>query len=168
MKSQSRNTAKLVVSTAALLLFAACATPLTAPEGAEAARAKLTRLQSSPDLASLAPVELKDAEAAVIAAEVPRTQDAYGQHLVLIADNKVEIAAARAQSRLYEDQRRALTKESETVRLEARTREADRARTDATDARADATAARDEADWQGKTRFPLRPSPMPCNYRSTN
>jgi outer membrane protein OmpA-like peptidoglycan-associated protein len=146
MKRQSRNFAKIVVSTAALLLFAACATPLTAPEGAEAARAKLTRLQSSPDLASRAPVELKDAEAAVIAAEVPRTQDAYGQHLVLIADKKVEIAAARAQSRLYEDQRRALKKESETVRLEARTREADRARTDATNARADAAAARDEAD----------------------
>jgi outer membrane protein OmpA-like peptidoglycan-associated protein len=65
---------------------------------------------------------------------------------VLIADKKVEIAAARAQSRLYEDQRRALKKESETVRLEARTREADRARTDATNARADAASARDEAD----------------------
>jgi outer membrane protein OmpA-like peptidoglycan-associated protein len=147
MKRQSGNFYKVVVSTAALLLFAACATPLTAPEGAEAARAKLTSLQSSPDLASRAPVELKDAEAAVIAAEVPRTQqDAYGQHLVLIADKKVEIAAARAQSRLYEDQRRALKKESETIRLEARTQEADRARIDAIEARADATAARDEAD----------------------
>lgn len=146
MKSQSRNIAKVVVSTATLLLFAACATPLTAPQGADTARSKLTRLQSDPALASLAPVELKEAEAAVIAAEVPRTQDAYAAHLVLIADQKVEIAAARAQSRLYEDQRRALRKESETARLESRTREADRARADATVARADATAARDEAE----------------------
>lgn len=146
MKRQSRNIAGITAATAALLLFAACATPLTAPEGASEARSKLTRLQSNPELASLAPVELKEAEAAVIAAEVPRKPDAYAAHLVLLADQKVDIAAARAQSRLYEDQRLALAQESETVRLEARTREADRARADATDARADATAARDEAD----------------------
>ncbi len=146
MKSQYRTNARLVVSVATLLLFTACATPLTAPPGADTARSKLSQLQSSPELASLAPVELKEAEAAVIAAEVPRVHDGYAAHLVLIADQKVDIAAARAQSRLYEDQRRALSEESETARLEARTREADSARADATAARADATAAQDEAE----------------------
>ena len=139
MNRQIRNIAKVVASTATLLLFAACATPLTAPQGADMARSKLTELQSSPELANLAPIELKEAEAAVIAAEVPRIQDAYAAHLVLIADQKVDIAAARAQSRLYEDQRTALSEESELARLEARTLEADQAH-------ADATAARDEAE----------------------
>jgi len=146
MNVQSRSIARLIVPTAALLLFAACATPLTAPQGADTARSKLTQLQSSPELSSLAPVELKEAETAVIAAEVPRKDGAYATHLVLIADHKVDIARARAQSRLYEDQRRALSEESERARLEARTREADRARADARYARADAAAARDEAD----------------------
>ena len=146
MNGKPRSIAKVVVPTAALLLFAACATPLTAPQGADTVRGKLTQLQSSPELASLAPVELKAAEASVIAAEVPREDGPYSAHLVLIADHKVDIARARAQSRLYEDQRRALSEESERARLEARTREADRARADARYARADAAAARDEAE----------------------
>lgn len=146
MNGHPRTIARLVVPAAALLLFAACATPLTAPQGADTARSKLTELQSSPKLASLAPVELKEAESAVIAAEVPRKDGAYAAHLVLIADHKVDIARARAQSRLYEDQRQALSEESERARLEARTREADRARADARYARADAAEARDETD----------------------
>lgn len=146
MNGHPRTIARLVVPAAALLLFAACATPLTAPQGADTARSKLTELQSSPKLASLAPVELKEAESAVIAAEVPRKDGAYAAHLVLIADHKVDIARARAQSRLYEDQRQALSEESERARLEARTREADRARADARYARADAAEARGEAD----------------------
>lgn len=146
MNGHPGSIARLVFPAAALLLFAACATPLTAPQGADSARSKLTGLQSSPKLASLAPVELKDAETAVIAAEVPREDGPYAAHLVLIADHKVEIARARAQSRLYEDQRRALSEESERARLQARTREADRARADARYAREDAAAARSEAD----------------------
>lgn len=146
MNGHPVSIARLVFPAAALLLFAACATPLTAPQGADSARSKLTELQSSPKLASLAPVELKDAETAVIAAEVPREDGPYAAHLVLIADHKVEIARARAQSRLYEDQRRALSEESERARLQARTREADRARADARYAREDAAAARSEAD----------------------
>lgn len=137
---------RIAVTAAALLLFAACATPLTSPQGADAVRSKLTQLQSSPELASLAPVELKEAEAAVVVAEVPREDGPYAAHLVLLADHKVDIARARAQSRLYEDQRQALSEESESVRLEARTREADRARADAQSARADAASARDDAD----------------------
>ena len=46
-------------------------------------------------------------------------------HLVLIADRKVDIAGARAQARLYEDERKALSEQSATARLDSRTREAD-------------------------------------------
>lgn len=137
---------RVIVTATAFALLGACATPLMAPEGSESARNKLTQLQSDPQLASRAQVEIQDAETAVAAAEVPTEDTERAQHLVLIADHKVDIARARAQSRLYEDQRQALNEESERARLQARTHEADKARLDATSARADATAARLEAE----------------------
>ena len=136
----------ITVTAAALLAIAACATPLTAPQGADTARSKLTELKADPELASRAPLEIKEAEAAVKAAEVPRENGAHARHLVLMADHKVHIAHARAQSRLYEDQREALSEQSERARLDSRTREADRAHSDARSARADAVIARTEAD----------------------
>ncbi|MDZ7767925.1 MAG: OmpA family protein [Woeseiaceae bacterium] len=145
MNTHARISAKGILTAAALLVLGACATPLTAPEGSDLARNKLTQLQSHPQLATRAPVEIKAAEEAVIAAEVPREDLEYAQHLVLIADHKVDIAMARAQSRLYEDEREALSQESEQARLTARTREADRAREDAASSRLDAEQARREA-----------------------
>jgi len=146
MNIQSNSFIKGVLAVTGLFVLSACATPLTAPDGADTARSKLTQLQSNAQLANRAPVEIKDAEAAVLAAEVPREDNAYARHLVLIADHKVDIARARAQSRLYEDQRQALSEQSERARLDARTLEVDRARVDARSARADAATARDEAD----------------------
>ncbi len=137
---------RITVTAAALLVIAACATPLTAPQGADTARSKLTELKADPELASRAPLEIKEAEAAVKAAEVPREDGAHARHLVLMADHKVDIAHARAQSRLYEDQREALSEQSERARLDSHTREADRAHGDARSARADAAIARTEAD----------------------
>jgi outer membrane protein OmpA-like peptidoglycan-associated protein len=142
MNIQSSSFRKGILVVAGLFVLSACATPLTAPDGAETARSKLTQLQSNAELANRAPVEIKEAEAAVLAAEVPREDSAYARHLVLIADNKVETARARAQSRLYEDQRQALSQQSERARLDARTLEVDRARADAAAARGDADAAR--------------------------
>jgi outer membrane protein OmpA-like peptidoglycan-associated protein len=146
MNKQVSNSARIIVAAAAFLMLGACATPLTAPEGSDTARNKLTRLQSDPQLANRAPVEIKEAATAVTAAEVPREDAEYARHLVLLADHKVDIARARAQSRLYEDQRQELSKQAELARLDARTREADRARTDAASARADASRARSDAD----------------------
>ena len=55
----------------ASLLLAGCAGAPVVPEGAAAARTKLTRLQSDPNLGARAPVAIKDAEAAVRTAEQP-------------------------------------------------------------------------------------------------
>lgn len=136
---------KLATLSAAMLLMAACASAPEAPAGSAAARASLTQLRTNPALASLAPVEIQAAEAAVAAAERPRAEEAMGQHLVLIADQKVQIALAWAQSRLYEEQRIALSERSDAMRLDARTREADLARRDASIARSSADIARDQA-----------------------
>jgi len=138
---------RLILTTIAVaLLLTACSSSPTRPEGAMTARNKLTQLKADAQLASRAPIEIQNAEIAVSAAEVPQKDDDLGRHLVFMADSKVEIARARAQSRLYEDLRKDLSAESEAARLDSRTREADRARRDATYSQMDAERARNEAD----------------------
>ena len=146
MNSLFRNHASyakvLTVAAAVGLTLAGCATVPVSPDGATEVRAKLTRLQSDPDLASRAPVALQEAETAVRAAEVPQTKDAaLGAHLVYMADRKVEIAMAQAVTSQAEGQRVKLGEERERARLDARTREADRAHADADAARAGAANA---------------------------
>jgi outer membrane protein OmpA-like peptidoglycan-associated protein len=130
----------------AVLFLAGCASTPEPREGAEAARQKLTELQADSQLASLAPVEIKTAELAVRAAEDPKSDAELAVHLAMIADNKVDIARAWAQSRYYEDQREQLKKQQDQVLLDARTGEADIARFETGKARADADSARYEAD----------------------
>lgn len=136
---------RMLIASAVLLALAACATAETRPAGAAAVRAKLTQLQSDPQLATRAPVAIKDAEAAVRAAELPTGDRNLGHHRVTLADRKVEIASAQALTRFAEDQRRTLAEQRESARLDARTREADIARNDAAVARTEADAARMDA-----------------------
>lgn len=168
MNTHAKTMTRTAVLVAGFFLLAACATAPTAPEGASDARAKLTALQSDSRLATRAPVEMKQAEAAVQAAEVPRPDSEYARHLVLMADQKVEIARARAQSRQYEDQRKALSEESERARLDARTLEADRARIDAKSARADAASARDEVAASRAQSLDLERQIAELNARETD
>lgn len=128
------------------LLLVACSTPAVKPAGADAARSKLTQLQSDAQLASLAPVAIKDAELAVQAAEKPQKNLVAGKHLVFMADRKVDIAAAQAQSRLLVEQRQSLSEQRGEARLESRTREANLARSDAAQARTETDAARMETE----------------------
>jgi len=146
MKTSIRNVKTLVATAVASVLLAACSAALTRPEGADDARSKLTRLQSDPQLASRAPVAIKEAELAVRAAEKPQQDREEGEHLVFIADRKVEIASALAQSRLSVDQREMLSEQRENARLDSRTREVDRARSDAASARMDTAAANKQTD----------------------
>ena len=153
---------------AGFFLLSACATAPKPPEVPLDSRVKLTALQSNPQLATRAPVEMKAAEEAVKAAEAPRPDGEYATHLVLLADQKVEIARARAQSRQYEDQRNALSEQSERARLDARTLEADRSRSDARSARADAASARDEVAASRAARLDLERQIAELNARETD
>ena len=133
---------KTVLATAmSALLLAACAGAPVAPDGATAARSKLNALQADPDLANLAPVAIKQADAAVRIAEQPEKDIDLVLHRVYIADRKIDIARAQAETRYAEDQRAALTSQRETARLDSRTREADSAKAAANVARDDADAA---------------------------
>lgn len=133
-----------VVALSAFLL-SACATSKVPSEVTDV-RNKLTRLQSDSQLASRAPVAVKEAEAAVQAAEKIPKDKAEARHLVWVADHKIDIAKAQAEGRLLEDQRKTLGEDREKARLDSRTLEADSARSEAERAKLDAEAARKQAE----------------------
>jgi outer membrane protein OmpA-like peptidoglycan-associated protein len=148
--SFSRN---LIGAAVAAVLLAGCASAPTKPAGSAEVRAKLTALQSDPRLASGAPVAMKDAETAVVVAEMSQKDLALAAHRVYIADRKVDTARALAQTRVAEAERTALTEAGDKARLDSRTREADLAKSDALVARAEnaeqkviAGQARENAD----------------------
>ncbi|MFA5628260.1 MAG: OmpA family protein [Thiohalomonadaceae bacterium] len=145
MKTPIRNVRTLVATAVASVALVACSAALTRPDGAADARSKLMQLQADPQLATRAPVAIKEAELAVRAAEQPQQDKEKGEHLVFIADRKVDIAAALAQARLSVDQRQMLSDQREQMRLDARTHEAELARSEAEFARSDAEFARREA-----------------------
>lgn len=143
--SHSRARFVWVPVTAAIicLAVASCATAPQSPPGSAEVRGKLTRLKSDANLGKLAPVEIREAEAAVEVAEQPVAKDtALGEHRVYMADRKVEIATAKASTRYAEDQREGLGRQRAQNRLDARTREADRAQRQTRMARDEAEASR--------------------------
>lgn len=113
---------------ATALMLAACAPEAVKDPGAAQARLALSDLQANPNLANRAPLEIHDADAAVTRAEVPQTDPVIGQHLVYLADRRVMIAKAQAQTRFAEDQRKTLSERNGQMQLEARTHEADSAK----------------------------------------
>jgi outer membrane protein OmpA-like peptidoglycan-associated protein len=131
----------LVATTVASVLLAACAVAPLKPDGAAEARNKLTQLQSDPNLTNRAPLAIKEADAAVRAAEQPQTDKELGAYLVYMADRKVEIARAQADTSLAEAQRAGLSTQREKARLDARTHEADVAEGKVATARDEAGAA---------------------------
>lgn len=129
---------------ASLLLLSACATKPVSPDGVIEVRSKLTALQSDAELSSRARAEIRKAEQAVQLAEKPlrASEDALAAHRVYMADRQVEIARARAATKLAEDQRSEMAEQRNDAQLTARTREADKAHANAAQAR------RSEADMQ--------------------
>ena len=145
-----RSTIAIAVAAA---LIAGCASVPEKPIGSEAVRVKLTALQSDPSLANRAPVAMKDAETAVVVAEMSQKDLALAAHRVYIADRKVDTARALAQTQSAEAERKSLTEAGDKARLDARTHEADVAKNDALVARAEnaeqkaiAGQARENAD----------------------
>jgi len=131
MKTTTFNDRKpasaLITMAVASALLASCASVPVQPAGAQDARSKLMQLQSEQALASRAPLAIKDADAAVTLAEQPQGDLELAAHRVYIADRKIDIARAQAETKLAEDQRASLTAQREDARLDSRTREADAA-----------------------------------------
>jgi len=140
----SRHT--LIAAAVAAVLLSACASVPVEPDGAASLRNRLTQLQADPQLGSRAPLAMEQANIAVTAAEKPQADQALSNHLQLIADRKISIARAEAQSQLAVDQRKGLAAQREAMRLQARTREADAANYRANEAQANAYDQRQVAD----------------------
>jgi outer membrane protein OmpA-like peptidoglycan-associated protein len=136
----------VIAAAVSATLFVGCATVDKKPAGSERVRAKLTALQSDPQLANASPVAMKDADLAVQEAERVEKDPELVAHRVYIADHKVDTARALAETTHAETQRKTLNEQGEKARLDARTREADRAKMDATVARNDAETARTAAE----------------------
>lgn len=145
MKSLSANPKKnslrfhkpLLIAFTSLLLLGGCASAPKTPDGAIAARERLTQLQNNPSLASHASIAIRTADGAVSEAEIPRKDKSLSDHLVFIAEREVDVAWAQAQTRQLEGQRQGLSDEHANERLASRTREADQAHNDAQNARED-------------------------------
>lgn len=116
MISICRGTAMTLVAASAL---AACGSGPVRSADAGRLRTQLAALQSDPQLASRAPIAIKDADAAVTAAEQPQSNPALSAHLDYIADRKVKLARALAEARYADDQLRALQQPAVPVPSEA-------------------------------------------------
>lgn len=144
--NHARAPRMLAVAAAVTLAVAGCATAPQSPDGAADVRSKLSALQSNSKLADKVPVEIREAEAAIVIAEAPVGKNtALGIHRVYMADHLVEIATARAATRNAEDQRAMLSQQRDEARLDARTREADKAHREAAMAKNAAEAMRASA-----------------------
>jgi outer membrane protein OmpA-like peptidoglycan-associated protein len=146
MNTHSRPHQYLLAIGATATLLAGCASTPTKPAGADALRSRLMLLQDNPELASRAPLAIKEAQAAVTAAEQQQPDKAKAAHLVFMADRKILTAEALAQGQLAVDQRKSLTEQREAMRLQARTQEADSANRRADAAEVDADAQKRAAD----------------------
>jgi outer membrane protein OmpA-like peptidoglycan-associated protein len=122
-----KHGATLVAAAVAAILLAACAATPSRPDGSAEVRAKLTRLQSDPQLATRAPLAMRDAEAAVVVAEQPQPDVQLANYRVYVADRKIDVAMAQAETSLAVDERAALIQQRDLSRLNERTREADAA-----------------------------------------
>ena len=106
----------------------------------------LTQLQADPNLASRAPISMKEAEAAVHLAEQPEADQQLAAYRVYMANRKVQTARAEAETKYAEDQRVGLTEQREKARLDARTHEADLAMSKVASAQAESAEQRAQAD----------------------
>lgn len=134
MKNRVQSTLRSGAAISALALSAAllagCASTPESPAGAAATRSNLQALQNDPNLAERARIERRDAEQAVRLAEepLPASEARLAEHRVYMANQKVEIARAKATAAYTEAQRQRLGEERDAARLASRTEEADRAR----------------------------------------
>jgi len=157
MNTQSRLLKPLLAAAITALLAVACSSVKPTPEAAISARTKLTQLQANPQLASRAPIAIEEAEAAVRAAEVPYKDEALTNHLVFIAERKVDT-----------DHRKVLSDERNSMRLRARTNEADCAHVDADIARSQADQALVVADAARMQNAELKQQIAELNARETD
>ncbi|MDF3127155.1 OmpA family protein [Rheinheimera sp. 1928-s] len=166
MKILTRTTPILVL-VAGVMTLSACSSKVEKPEGSYAVRQKLTALQADPNLANRAVLPVQQAVTAVLAAEQPTKDKALAMYRVKLADKKVEIAKAVAQTSYLDEQYKTLGAQQADARLDSRTQEADAARYDAKLARQDATTAQAESELARQQALELQQQISELNAKET-
>jgi outer membrane protein OmpA-like peptidoglycan-associated protein len=137
---------RLIAGAVAAVLLTGCASAPVEPDGAAMLRSRLTALQSDPQLGSRAPLAMQQANAAVTAAEKPEPDKVVSDHRLFMADRRISIARAEAESSLAVDQRKGLAEQREAMRLQARKQIADAANSRAAMAQANASDQQQQAE----------------------
>ncbi len=141
---------------AAVLALGACSSMPTTTPLLDQARGDFTAANNTPQVASYAPLEFKQASDALDAANAAAAKKESLEtidKLAYIAKQKIATAREVANQKNAEAEIAASGKERDQVRLAARTAEADRAKADAAAAQAQAAAAQGQvADAEARTR----------------
>lgn len=148
MKTATGNKTMLAPVLLAGGLLAGCASnpQAEAPSELDRIRAELEALQTDPQLSGLAPRAIRDAEQAVQAAADAEIGTETREHLVFMAEQRVDIAEAMAMQRYYVDSRDELREVRDRLRLQARTLEVESARQQARLATLHAQASQQETE----------------------
>ena len=147
-KSYTRlaGAARFAALTSLVLMLGACGSKQVRNPDALRVQGDLVALQADRNLAAQSPMSMQEAEKAVQIALVPERDKVLSAHRVYLADRKVQTARSLAQAQYAIENRKALSKESNEIRLNARTREADFAKLEAAARTQEAMAATDDAN----------------------
>ncbi|WP_340677967.1 OmpA family protein, partial [Paraglaciecola sp.] len=103
------------------------------------------QLESNQDLASQSPLAMKEARDAVLQAEQRQKDPAMSDHLVFIAQRKVDIAETESKKLYLEEQRSEMSAKRDAMQLQARTNESKMAKQEANQAEQNAIEAQRQA-----------------------
>jgi len=137
---------KVLAAILMVAVMSACSSNPKKDLALEQIRAQLDELKSDPDLAKLAPTALGEAERALRAAETTTGNDTQRIHLIYMADRRIQIARAVAQTTQLEGELKALEDERNRLLLRASKADAERARREADRARMISQATAEDAE----------------------
>jgi outer membrane protein OmpA-like peptidoglycan-associated protein len=132
--------------TSLVLMLSACGSKQVRNPEALRVQEDLVALQADRNLAAQSPISMQEAEKAVQIALVPERDKVLSAHRVYLADRKVQTARSLAQAQYAIEHRKALSEESNEIRLNARTREADFAKLEAAARAQEAMVATNDAN----------------------
>ena len=136
---------RVIFAATAPIIMVACTSVQPRFAGADQVRARLSQLESNQDLAAQSPIAMKEARDAVLQAEQKQKNPSTSEHLVFIAERKVDIAETESKKLYLEKQRNELSAKRDTMQLQARTNESKKARQEANQAEQNATEAQRQA-----------------------
>ena len=129
-----------------VLLLAACASAPKKDLALEHIRNQLNQLQSDTELSSYAPLAMGEAERATRAAENATGNETNRNHLIYMADRRIQIARAAAQRAKMESELEQLRLEHSRLLVRASQLEAEQARMEADQARLISQATAEDAE----------------------